>query len=119
MCDEGKGFDAKEISNKLGLDIGSMQRRARLLGREFEIHSELGKGTRIEVGASAVGRRSREELDFEPESAPPPLDLNLCQGTGQGCIHRGNLFRRKLLFQASFGASACLFCLRFIDERRN
>ena len=49
VCDEGKGFDAKEMSNKLGLGIGSMQGRARLLGGEFEIHSEPGKGTRIEV----------------------------------------------------------------------
>ena len=49
VCDEGKGFDAKEMSNKLGLGIGSMQARARLLGGEFEIHSEPGKGTRIEV----------------------------------------------------------------------
>ena len=49
VCDEGKGFDAKEMSNKLGLGIGSMQARARLLGGEFEIHSEPGKGTRVEV----------------------------------------------------------------------
>jgi len=49
VCDEGKGFDAKEMSNKLGVGIGSMQGRARLLGGGFEIHSELGKGTRIEV----------------------------------------------------------------------
>jgi signal transduction histidine kinase len=48
-CDEGKGFDAKEMSNNLGLGIGSMQGGARLLGGEFEIHSERGKGTRIEV----------------------------------------------------------------------
>jgi signal transduction histidine kinase len=47
--DEGKGFDAREMGEKLGLGIGSMQGRARLLGGEFEIHSELGKGTRIEV----------------------------------------------------------------------
>ena len=31
------------------LDIGSMQGRARLLGGEFEIHSEPGKGASIEV----------------------------------------------------------------------
>jgi signal transduction histidine kinase len=49
VCDEGKGFDAKEMSNNLGLGIGSMQGGARLLGGEFEIHSERGKGTRIEV----------------------------------------------------------------------
>ena len=42
VSDEGKGFDAKEMSNKLGLGIGSMQGRARLLGGEFEIHSEPG-----------------------------------------------------------------------------
>ena len=32
-----------------GLGIGSMQGRARLLGGQFEIHSEPGKGARIEV----------------------------------------------------------------------
>ena len=37
------------MSDKLALGIGSMQGRARLLGEEFEIHSEPGKGTRIEV----------------------------------------------------------------------
>jgi signal transduction histidine kinase len=49
VCDEGNGFDTEEMSNRLGLGIGSMLGRARLLGGEFEIHSELGKGTRIEV----------------------------------------------------------------------
>jgi signal transduction histidine kinase len=42
------GFDANRLE-KSGLDILSMQGRARLLGGEFEIHSKPGTGTRIEV----------------------------------------------------------------------
>jgi len=49
VIDEGMGFDTKEMRNKVGLGIGSMQGRARLLGGQFEIHSEPGKGARIEV----------------------------------------------------------------------
>lgn len=47
--DFGKGFDASEIGNKVGLGIGSMQGRAWLLGGQFEIHSAPGKGTTVEV----------------------------------------------------------------------
>jgi len=47
--DEGKGFDAKHVNYKAGLGIGSMEGRARLVGGHFDIHSEPGKGTRIEV----------------------------------------------------------------------
>jgi signal transduction histidine kinase/ABC-type uncharacterized transport system substrate-binding protein len=49
VCDDGAGFDAKEMGDKLGLGIRSMRERARLVGGQFEIHSELGKGTRIEA----------------------------------------------------------------------
>ena len=49
VCDEGKGFDTKEMRNKVGLGIPSMGERVRLLGGQFEIQSEPGKGTRIEV----------------------------------------------------------------------
>jgi signal transduction histidine kinase len=47
--DDGGGFDAKEIANKVGLGIRSMRERARLAGGQLEIHSEPGKGTRIEA----------------------------------------------------------------------
>ena len=47
--DEGKGFDVKESKKTEGLGIRSMRERARLLGGRFEIHSELGKGTKIEA----------------------------------------------------------------------
>ncbi len=49
VCDEGKGFDTKEKRNKEGLGIPSMGERVRLLGGQFEIQSEPGKGTKIEV----------------------------------------------------------------------
>ena len=49
LSDEGRGFDAKEIRNRVGLGIRSMGERARLVGGQFEIHSEPGKGTRIDV----------------------------------------------------------------------
>lgn len=49
VCDEGSGFDTKEMRNKVGLGIPSMGERVRLLGGHFEIQSEPGKGTRIKV----------------------------------------------------------------------
>ena len=49
ICDEGIGFDVREASKKEGLGIRSMEERAHLLGGRFEIHSERGKGTRIEA----------------------------------------------------------------------
>jgi signal transduction histidine kinase len=47
--DEGKGVDVSQLNQKIGLGIGSMRGRAQLLGGQFEIHSEPGKGTTIEV----------------------------------------------------------------------
>jgi signal transduction histidine kinase/ABC-type uncharacterized transport system substrate-binding protein len=49
VCDGGSGFDTKEMSSKVGLGIPSMGERVRLLGGQFEIQSEPGKGTKIEV----------------------------------------------------------------------
>ena len=49
VSDEGRGFDAKAMRNSAGLGIRSMGERARLVGGQFEIHSEPGKGTKIDV----------------------------------------------------------------------
>jgi signal transduction histidine kinase len=49
ICDEGVGFDVRELGNKEGLGIRSMEERAYLLGGRFAIHSEPGKGTEIEA----------------------------------------------------------------------
>jgi len=47
--DEGIGFDVHTLRERAGLGIRSMEERAYLLGGRFEIHSQRGKGTRIEV----------------------------------------------------------------------
>jgi signal transduction histidine kinase len=47
VCDRGRGFDLREIANKAGLGIRSMEERVRILGGRFEIHSEPMRGTRI------------------------------------------------------------------------
>ena len=47
--DEGHGFNLSEVGQNGGLGIRSMEQRARLLGGNFKIHSELGKGTRVQA----------------------------------------------------------------------
>ena len=49
LRDEGIGFDVRELGNKEGLGIRSMEERAYLLGGRFKFHSEPGKGTEIEA----------------------------------------------------------------------
>jgi signal transduction histidine kinase len=49
VSDNGRGFEAKEMRDRVGLGIRSMGERARLVGGRFKIHSEPGKGTRIDV----------------------------------------------------------------------
>jgi signal transduction histidine kinase len=49
VCDQGVGFNLKELLNNSGLGVRSMGERARLLGGRFEIHSEPQKGTRIDA----------------------------------------------------------------------
>ena len=47
--DEGAGFDVRELENKEGLGIRSMEERAYLLGGRFKVYSRPGKGTEIEA----------------------------------------------------------------------
>jgi signal transduction histidine kinase len=50
VSDNGTGFDHAQCTNKKeGLGILSMEERLRLLGGRFEVHSEAGKGTRIDA----------------------------------------------------------------------
>jgi len=51
ISDNGKGFDKKDVSDRQGLGLWTMEERVRLVGGRFEIHSEILKGTRIEVWA--------------------------------------------------------------------
>lgn len=48
VSDDGSGFDA-EKSQSGSLGIEGMRERVDLLGGQFEIHSELGKGTTVEA----------------------------------------------------------------------
>ncbi len=49
ILDKGVGFDVRELGNKEGIGMRSMEERAYLLGGRFEVHSELGRGTTIEA----------------------------------------------------------------------
>jgi PAS domain S-box-containing protein len=53
--DNGIGFDPGEVGEKIGLGLGSMRERARLIHGELSIRSEPGHGTRIEVIAPMRG----------------------------------------------------------------
>jgi signal transduction histidine kinase len=49
VYDPGKGFDMNDMRAQEGLGIHSMEERARLLSGYFKIHSEPGRGTRVEA----------------------------------------------------------------------
>jgi signal transduction histidine kinase len=47
-ADDGKGFDSKSFSSK-GIGLINMERRVHLMGGIFDLNSERGKGTRLQV----------------------------------------------------------------------
>ncbi len=49
ICDQGVGFNLKELLKKEGLGVRSMGQRARMLGGRFKIHSQPQRGTRIDA----------------------------------------------------------------------
>ena len=49
ISDDGKGFDTKKAADRQGLGLWSMRERARSVDGRFEIHSDMEKGTRIDV----------------------------------------------------------------------
>ena len=49
ISDDGVGYDVKNGAGRQGLGLRSMRERVRLVGGRFEIHSEIRKGTRIDV----------------------------------------------------------------------
>ena len=49
VSDEGQGFDPEATRKAAGLGLLSMRERVRLLQGKLEIHSEPGRGTRVEL----------------------------------------------------------------------
>jgi signal transduction histidine kinase len=49
VCDQGAGFNPRELANNEGLGVRSMEERVRLLGGRFEVQSKAGMGTKIDV----------------------------------------------------------------------
>ncbi len=49
VTDQGSGFDTQKLEQEEGLGIRSLKERAHLAGGHFKIHSEPGKGTRLEA----------------------------------------------------------------------
>ena len=48
VADDGRGFDAEALGESEGLGLAGMRERAMLAGGRLDIHSETGKGTRIQ-----------------------------------------------------------------------
>jgi signal transduction histidine kinase len=55
ISDDGAGYDVEDGAGSEGLGLRSMRERARLVGGRFEIHSEVRKGTRIDVWVPLPG----------------------------------------------------------------
>lgn len=47
--DNGKGFDAENLNGKRGLGLNGIAERVKILGGNYSIESEIGKGTSISV----------------------------------------------------------------------
>jgi signal transduction histidine kinase len=67
VCDQGVGFNLKDLPKMDGIGIRSMGERVGLMGGRFEIHSEPQKGTRIDAWVPFHHQRERKTAD--PETA--------------------------------------------------
>ena len=65
VCDQGIGFDLRELQKNQGLGIRSMENRAHFLGGHFEIRSALGKGTRIDAWVPLHANQNKLSKDFD------------------------------------------------------
>jgi len=60
ICDDGIGFDPGKIKGKKTLGLLGMKERALMMGGEFEISSEKGKGTSVTVKVPTLSFESKE-----------------------------------------------------------
>jgi NarL family two-component system sensor histidine kinase LiaS len=54
--DYGLGFDAESANQTGSLGLLSMRERLRMIGGEFLIHSEIGRGTQVEARLPMVSQ---------------------------------------------------------------
>jgi len=47
--DDGKGFDTAKVSEKKGLGLNGISERVKILGGNYSIESEIGKGTTVSI----------------------------------------------------------------------
>jgi len=55
VCDRGQGFSAGKDAGRHGLGLIAMQERAALAGGSFEVVSQPGRGTRVDIGFPLEG----------------------------------------------------------------
>jgi signal transduction histidine kinase len=66
ISDQGSGFDIQDLRQKEGIGIFTMEERARYVGARFELHSEPGKGTRVDIWKQ-LDQKHPESMEI-PES---------------------------------------------------
>ena len=63
ISDEGTGFNRKDVLGKQGIGMCSMEERARLIGAQFQIHSERDKGTQIDIWVRVAKQEPAKTAD--------------------------------------------------------
>lgn len=65
VSDEGKGFDPRRADKQQGLGLISMRERMRLVHGEFAIHSEPGRGTKVQCSVAIGSQSDMQFIDEE------------------------------------------------------
>ncbi len=60
VCDDGAGFDVRQLKSAPGLGLISMRERVNLIGGEFVINSTPGDGTSIHARVPIAGREVQD-----------------------------------------------------------
>jgi len=63
ISDEGTGFNRTGVLGKQGIGMCSMEERARLIGAQFQIHSERDKGTQIDIWVPVAKQEPAKTAD--------------------------------------------------------
>jgi signal transduction histidine kinase len=86
ICDDGQGFRADQVCNGLGHDLASMGERARRLGGQLDIVSEVGRGTCVTLTVPRGSTRTSKIQTTFPRR-PSGLKHGLVPRVGEGQLH--------------------------------